>query len=601
MNHSGFRRLCGFQTLQKFQLRQLEHRLRSQVEGGKCLLRNARLPHLVSDHTASVRVLRLTSKPAKMTTDSDHQRYRVEATRRIFPKAPAQEPVLTKLSIIDATVGRFAPAAAIWLYDKSERAELPYPELFETFALALSETLDDYRHFAGQMQWATKEMVENDPVMRHLGRPVVVYGTPTDPGVELIVAKYDANLEDVVPSRAERADRLKVWNANDFRQTDFLPDTKIALSSLNQLEGLPSMAVQLTAFKCGGIGISATISHPLADATGLMSFMRSWAARSRALLSPGGVLSDGEIVKPVFDPSLLDRVAELKHGEPADSAKVEKARSLPMHRYDWWAEDAPGFPAWSKTASKATMPTEEELKNTKLTPSEFPPWPTWDFGAVVDHVQIRFSSDELGRMKDAAQQTLPEDLGSHRVSRLDSILAHVWILMNRARDLPAQERVYMDLTLGIRHRVDPPLPESFAGSPLLLAYVETTAGEAASSPLGHVAGEIRRTMSLFTPDAVAAYVHDAAHEVSPQRLWQAFLGSHHALVTSWVRAKTYELDFLGTQELARYVQGVMPKLDGLVQVTDVADTGDFDVSICLQRDVMKRLLEDPLLRKYETS
>ncbi|KAF6791403.1 transferase family protein [Colletotrichum sojae] len=536
-----------------------------------------------------------------MTTDNPDQRYRVEVTRRVFPKTPVQGPVLSKLSIIDATVGRFAPAAAIWLYDKSEQAQLPYHELFETIALALSENLSDYPHFAGQIQWATKDMVENDPVPRHLGRPVVVHGIPTDPGVELIIAKYDQNLEDVVPSRADRADRLKVWNATDFRQTDFLPDTKIALSSLNQLEGLPSMAVQLTAFNCGGIGVSATISHPLADATCLMNFMRSWAARSRVLLKSDRASSDGEIVKPVFDPSLLDRVADLVHGEPPNAAKVDKARSLPMHRYDWWAENAPGFPAWSKTATQATMPTEEELKDIKLSPSEFPPWPTWDLGAVVEHVQIRFSSDELGRMKEAAQQSLPEDLCSHNVSRLDSILAHVWILMNRTRDLPTEEHVYMDLTLGIRHRVDPPLPENFAGSPLLLAYVEKTAGEAASAPLGHVAGEIRRNMSLFTPDAVAAYIHDAAHEVSPQRLWQAFLGSHHALVTSWVRAKTYELDFLGTQELARYVQGVMPKLDGLVQVMDVADTGDFDVSICLKRNVMKRLLEDPLLRKYEVS
>ncbi|OLN87555.1 Spermidine hydroxycinnamoyl transferase [Colletotrichum chlorophyti] len=533
-----------------------------------------------------------------MTIQSTTTRREAQVARRIFPKTPSAGPVVSKLSIVDATVGRFSPTAAIWLYDRTE--EIQPTRLFETIGDALSQTLDDYPHFAGQIQWATEEMVKNDVVPRHLGRPVITHGTPNDPGVELIMAEHDATLEEVVPSRDDRATRLKEWNASSFTQSEFLPDTKTALMSLNAVEGLPGMAVQLTAFKCGGFGVSAKLAHPLADAVCLMNFMQLWAARSRTLLSKS-CATDGDIlVKPVFEPARLDRVAGLTPGSAPDPAKVATARALPMHRFDWWAEDAPGFPSAVKPATRATMPPPEELHTTELSPSTFPPWPTWDMSAPCDQVQIRFAADELARLKEAAQESLPDGLKSHHISRQDAILAHIWILMNRARCHPnGQEKVYMNITLGLRNRVNPPLPDNFVGSPLLLGYVEKTVSEALSPQIGPIAGAIRQMMSRFTPDAVAAYIHDAAHEVSPQRLWQGFLGTHHTLVTSWARAKAYELDFCGTQKLARYVQGVMPKIDGLVQVMDVADTGDFDISVCMQREAINRLLKDPLLRQYE--
>ncbi|KAJ0332957.1 hypothetical protein COL5a_001685 [Colletotrichum fioriniae] len=533
-------------------------------------------------------------------TTSAAQRCSIDATRRIFPNSPPTNSLVSKLSILDSTVARFTPTAAIWLYDKPKALQFSHTELFETLGHALSQTLDNYPHFAGQLQWATPEQVQDDAVPRHLGRLVVAYGSTEDPGIELSIATHDSKLSDVVPSRAERSTNLKEWNASSFQQSDFLPKTKIALMSLNAIEGLPVMAVQLTSFKCGGFGISAMISHPLADAVCLMSFMYFWATRSKLLLGNIAASDDLGLFKPVFDPAQLDQVAGLTPGGPPDAAIVAKARALPMHRFDWWAEDAPGYPRAVRPASLATMPSPDEPETIELSPSTYPPWPTWDMSVPVDHVQIRFAAAELMRMKEAAQDSLPDDIKSLRISRLDAVLAHIWTLMNRARGHEGKlGQAYLNITLGLRNRVDPPLPETFVGSPLLLGYVEETVNEASSTQLGPIAGAIRQMTSRFTPDAVAAYIHDAAHEVSPQRLWQGFLGTYHTLVTSWVRAKTYELDFLGTDESARYVQGVMPKIDGLVQIMDVADTGDFDVSVCMQRSAMNRLLKDSALRQYE--
>ncbi|KAI1803279.1 transferase family protein [Daldinia bambusicola] len=523
--------------------------------------------------------------------------YKVQDTKRVFPLNGPKQTTTTKLSILDATVAPFAPCGAIWLYDRAENADSRDPGIFERLEKSLRQTLDDYPHFSGQLRWASKELVKGDVNPRYIGRPVVTYGGPEDPGVELEIVKDGRELSDVVPSQDERLTTKQVWIATDFPQNDLLAKTKLAFSSLSEFEGLPAVAVQLTGFKCGGFAISIKISHCLSDAMCLTRFAHAWAAQSRCLFG------DDEFVKekrqiPLFDPSQLDQRAHLTPTGP-DPEKVRIARALPMHRYDWWAKDAPGYPPWAEAWTMGTKPPPEELAGLELSPSSIPPWPTWDMAAAVDHVQIRFKAETLSAMKKAAENSLPESLSGHRVSRLDAALAHIWTLINRARQVEnSQDRVYINITLGLRNRVDPPLPDNFAGSPILLCNVAKPGSEVATAPIGEIAGSIRQTMSLFTPDAVYSYIHDAAYEVSPQRLWQAFLGSKHTLVTSWVRGQAYEVDFCGIHKPARYVQGVMPRMDGLVQVMDIADTGDFDISVGLEKETMQRFIQDPMLKAY---
>ncbi|KAJ8127661.1 hypothetical protein O1611_g5976 [Lasiodiplodia mahajangana] len=510
---------------------------------------------------------------------------RVRAKRRIVPANRPRNVITTRLSILDATVARFSPCGAIWFYDKVEGLDANDPVVFNRLESALLETLDDYPHFVGQLQWATKQDVEEAINPRYVGRPIVTHGCSDDPGVELIIVEDSRELNTIVPSVVERSTSKRIWDASSLRQSDYLPDTALAFSNLAEYIGLPGVAVQLTAFKCGGF-----------------AFVHSWADRSRVLFNDGDVGKPAERLRALFDPQLLDAHAKLdpQATEP-DAERIQRTRSLPMHRFDWWATDAPGYPSWATASSNATKPSPEELSQTQLSPSTYPPWPTWDLSAAVTHMQIRFSATEVGKMKTAAMSTLPSDSQGQVVSRQDALLAHLWILVNRARRLEnLNEQVYMDVTLGLRSRVSPPLPDSFVGSPILLAYVTKTGADAATGTIGTIAGAIRQTVSQFDSRAVSDYIYEASHEVSPQRLWQSFLGSRHVLVTSWARAQTYEVDFCGTG-LARYVQAQMPLMDGLLQLMDVGGTGDFDVSLALEKGTMERLLQDPMLRAYDES
>lgn len=532
---------------------------------------------------------------------------RVISRQRVFPAAfqPAEQAKVVRLSIVDASVARFSTCAAVWLYDSAGTSSQDTTLHHERLRQSLRETLDGYRHFAGQLRWATPgDIPPGDPNPRHVGRPLVSYGGPADPGVEFVSAEYDRPLGEVVPGAEDRKTARKTWVATNFPQDELLPRCKLAFtSSLAEFDGLPGVAVQLTRFSCGGWAVGVMMSHCLADAVCLLRFVHAWAGRARALVAGGETVS---LPKPVFEPGLLDRHAGLTASPEPDAEKIALARSLPMHRYDWWATNAPEYPAWATASSDATKPEDREEMG-KLSPSNFPPWPTWNLSAPVEHVQIRFGADEIARIKQAAQDGLPDQEQQQHppISRLDALLAHMWSLINRARGHhDTQDQVFLDITLGLRGRVSPPLPDSFVGSPILLGHVSRGGAEVCSAEttggLGAIALEIRRMMALFTPAAVAAYLHDAAHEVSPQRLWQAFLGGRHTLVTSWVRAGAYEVDFCGGGMRPVYVQGKMPRMDGILQVVDVGgETGDFDVSLCLEREGMGRLLGDGLLRKYE--
>ncbi|KAG9847041.1 hypothetical protein KCV05_g5875, partial [Aureobasidium melanogenum] len=499
--------------------------------------------------------------------------------------------VTTRESLLLYVLHLLLSPSTIWFFDAEPSVDAREPALFRNLELSFRETLNRWPHWSGQLRWAVDTDGLSTP---HLGRPVITYGGNNDVGVDWTTVTCDAELDSMIPSREARSTTDKVWMVTNLPR-ELQAASKLAFSNLADFEGLPGVAVQLTAFKCGGWSVHIKLAHCLSDAQSLLTFMHAWAAQSRK--------SESILSKTVFDPEMLDRHAGTVDLEQPDPEMVAKARGLPMHRFDWWAADAPGYPDWALASSAATMPASDVLDTQQLSPSTFPPWPTWNMALPVEHVQITFSAAEVGRMKDAARNTLPSRLSEQRISRLDSLLSHIWMLINRARGhLHREDNVYLDITLGLRSRLSPPLASGFVGSPLLLAYVAKAGVDASTGPIGQIAGEIRSTLTKFTPESVSAYIHDAAYEVSPQRLWQAFLGSQHTLVTSWTQMKAYGVHFGSstdaTPQLARYVQGVMPRMDGLMQVMDLGDGGDFDISLSLEQNAMFRLLKDPLLRVF---
>lgn len=498
------------------------------------------------------------------------------------------------LSIMDATVGGFTPTEMILLYDASDEG---IPADVQQLKTSLRTTLDSYPQWCGRLRLSDYDPTSTSHLDR-FGRFVLTYGGEPEPGVEFLVARTAVKLDTLVPTAAERA-QTKVWNATQFPGKELLPSTLLSQDDLDNPDA-PSVIVQITHFGCGATAVAVKISHPLADAHCLSYFLRDWAAVTRALVSnqPPPALS------PHFDPQQLDRLAlgdiDTKAANPLI---VHRARELPCHRYDWWASatDCP-FPTRSKEVPEALRNQPHDA------PGELLLWNTWDLAAPVEHLVLHFDGAEISGMQNESVTI------ESRVSKQDAVVAHVWKCVNRARHMfQDDEPVYLDYTLGLRSRTNPPLGERFIGSPILLTAIKASGREAAAEDsAAQLAARVRQTVAQFTPDAVAAHVHDKAYDQCPQRLWQTFLGSRHMLTTSWIHTQVYTIDF--GYGIPRYVEAVMPKMDGLFQLMEAKprtgpqetqsrswSVNGVDCHLYLQSKTVQNLLRDSFLRKYAQS
>lgn len=424
---------------------------------------------------------------------------------------------------------------------------------------------------------------------------MITYGLDSDPGVEWNVVQLDSTPASVAPEAAIRASD-ELWIKSFPQSNLMMSSTKLALYDLETFQGLPSMIVQVTLLGNGGFAVAAQMAHPLGDAHSLVLFMRRWASICRDKLTQQDLTKN--LAYPIFEPSLLDsRAAGDVDAHDGDPELVSAARSLSLHRHDWWDTTA-GHPATLGQSTANSKPKDAALlQKAMMSPAYPPPWESWNVSNPVTTSTIHFTGDELERLKKSVTGT------TDRVSRLDALLAHVWAAINRARLplLKSDDEVFLDFTLGVRARISPSLPDTFVGSPLLLTHIGSPIRSVAASDtkIESIASEIRTCLDRFTPEAVAAILHEEAHEVAPQRLWRAFLGRKHTLVTSWARLGVYDIDFVGRGLRPRYVHAIMVAMDGLLCVMDSGTLdGGVDMSLCLESETMERFLKDGKLRGF---
>ncbi|KAE8373326.1 transferase family-domain-containing protein [Aspergillus bertholletiae] len=505
---------------------------------------------------------------------------------RLFPLSRSHEPASVALSILDATVVRFAPTGAIWLFEDFAADE---NTLLRHLQASLIQTLDRFPQWAGQLQWAPFQ-----PGRTH--RPMIAFNTASDPGVEWSVVRLAQPIASFAPTASERA-RNGAWAGDAFTQNIFLSETRLALANLRDYEGLPAMTIQITLFDGAGFAIGIKMAHCLADAQALMVFVHQWAAACRVLHGHANAISPMD--DPVFDPSVLDAKASGDiHAETPDPALLATARSLPLHRFDWWETSDPDYPPAMVPNTENSRPSSEYLPpDTTLSPSTPAPWATWDGSKQVTYTQLHFTGPELDHLRHLARSQLPTshspETGPPIISRLDALLAHIWQLITQARALQhCPDQVYLNVTLGARPRLIPPLPPSSLGSPIFIAHAHARATDICASPLGHTAARIRAAIQHFQPDTLGAMLYDAGREVAPQRLWQGFMGQRHTLVTSWLRTGVYDVGFDGRALRPRYVHAVIPKMDGCLQVMDsgVLD-GGIDLAVYLDAETAQWVVD----------
>ncbi|KAG4436303.1 hypothetical protein IFR05_008197 [Cadophora sp. M221] len=403
----------------------------------------------------------------------------VQSTSTIFPSTPLNKPTTTALSILDNTSANFARCAAIWYFPPSiSTLTLNSNDL----QVSLSHTLNSYRPWCGRLSYASSLFTTHGTQSARYQRISTTYNTPNDIGISLTVATSPHPLSLFLPSPSTRKTCLKAWNApGNLPSSTLLPTTKLSISSSSTANS-PNVVIQLTTFACGSLAIGIAITHCLADALSLSKFANDWGLTTRSLTSSKSLSSlspNLPELSPVFDPQRLDAHAAGDINGPPDEEIQRKARELPQHRYDWYTPVSdqpwpnPKPKDFDDVVARAAMDGE-----VGLSPSIPIPWGQWDTNLLISHRLLHFSREEILAIYKQANSGVVEkeksDGDGNRISKHDALLAHLWSLIITSRNLPEGTTCYLDLTFGVRSRVDPPPPDGLLGSPVMHVAIPFT-------------------------------------------------------------------------------------------------------------------------------
>lgn len=248
----------------------------------------------------------------------------------------------------------------------------------------------------------------------------------------------------------------------------------------------------------------------------------------------------------------------------------------------------------------------EELVDQLVTPAEpapsttdsqpAPPPSTW--------VYFNFSASSLGALKATATKTMT--LASGYISTDDTLSAFVWQSIVRARIPRLDSSAASNFARAVDVRRYLGVSPTYLGLLQSMSYASYPAHTLATTPLGAVASELRRTVDpatsnvAFRTRALATVLSRAADKNCVSFVARIDTSSG-VMLSSWSKVNCYSLDFglgLGMPECVRRPQ--FTPAESLVYFMPKARDGGIAVGLCLRDDDLERLKTDAEFAKYAT-
>uniref|UniRef100_A0A0A9AIH1 BAHD acyltransferase DCR n=1 Tax=Arundo donax TaxID=35708 RepID=A0A0A9AIH1_ARUDO len=306
----------------------------------------------------------------------------------------------------------------------------------------------------------------------------------------------------------------------------------VPYTGVMNLEGLrrPLLAVQLTKLK-DGLAVGCAFNHAVLDGTSTWHFMSSWAELCR---SAGGAPS----LPPVHDRSLA-RSVRVRLELPASAEAHEKTD------------------------------------------------PNGPKKALVARV-FSFPEATVSGIKAAANAALPP--GAKPFSTFQSLGAHIWRAVSRARGLGPADITAFAVFADCRSRLDPPLPAAYFGNLIQAVFTGVPAGMLLGGPPELAAGLLQKAIDEHDSAAVTRRLEE--YEAAPKVFHYSDAGPNCVAVGSSPRFKVYDVDFgFGRPERVR--SGGNNKFDGMVYLSPGrGGDGGIDVELALQPEPMQKLEKD---------
>ncbi|KAL8107522.1 epi-neemfruitin B synthase L1AT-like [Apium graveolens] len=217
-------------------------------------------------------------------------------SRELIKPCSATPPSFRKYNI--SLIDEFSPnmnVPTIFYYSATDQdTTLSVPIMsYKHLKNSLSKVLSSFHPFAGRYNKETHSV------------------DCSDQGAEFVEAKVDVQLDDLLSQRKN----LKVEVLNDL-----LPCPLGAVDEYTD----PLLAVQVSAFSCGGFAIAVCSSHRIADMTTTISVVKAWAIATKMEL---GYVVDNDVPNSWnFDSALLfpgQNLPSLPSGISRDKENIE--------------------------------------------------------------------------------------------------------------------------------------------------------------------------------------------------------------------------------------------------------------------------------------
>ncbi|XP_019181670.1 PREDICTED: agmatine coumaroyltransferase-2-like [Ipomoea nil] len=297
---------------------------------------------------------------------------------------------------------------------------------------------------------------------------------------------------------------VKFVEASSDVTLDKIMPFKPSASLLNLHPSLNGVAeliqVQVTRFKCGSLVVGFTSQHLIADGHSTSDFLIAW-----------GKMCRGIMIQPL---PLHDRTIFV----PRNSPKIE---------YDH---------VGAEYVQKQIKKNDHFLNNDDMKFLE----------DIVVH-KVHFTSEFLAKLK--AKASAMND-GARPYSTFESLVAHLWRAITKARNLGGFETTHIRISVDGRARLKPKVPNEYFGNLVLWAFPTAKVKDLLREPLPYAAKLIHDAVSKVNNNYFRSFIDFANSKVVTEEdglVPTADMDKHilcpNLEVDSWLRFPFYDLDF----------------------------------------------------------
>ncbi|KAB2617813.1 hypothetical protein D8674_013682 [Pyrus ussuriensis x Pyrus communis] len=291
----------------------------------------------------------------------------------------------------------------------------------------------------------------------------------------------------------------------------------------------PLLAAQVTEL-VDGVFIGCTMNHLVIDGSTFWHFFNTWSEISR-----GGGGRDGISQSPrIFGREFLDGIIDLPVRIPFFRSQI---------------------------------------------PDKFLPPP-------LKQRVFHFPKEKIAQLKAKAN----DEMGTTKISSLQALLAHLWVSITRTRHLNPDQEIKYCLLVGLRQRLQPPLPDEYLGNAVLFGTATSTVSDLLNRGLGWVALEMNKMIASKTKEDAINFLKQWIESPKLAKL-NAFASDDALSTGSSPRFNVYGNNFGWGSPLA-VRSGAGNKFDGKLTVFPGAEDGSIDFEACLSPQTLHALAED---------